>query len=331
MSMNYRNVVRVIAVLALVSIATAVQANVILFSDNFDGANNAVDYGLNDNLAARQAGATLGIVPWALDHITAASGTPAYNQACIQVNSTGAPNRLLLQNVDTTTNNNNFRHAVLIQNDFAASSEISTTGGFTVRFTLNPMTAGISGQDTRGLDFFMGALDGTQSTMTNVTPKNVGSFNSDADLSLFFRNNGTVYTKSHDVGATANTGTFDSARAGNYDRAYTFEVRVETVDFLQNTVATAQLWMGAPGTASNLLTQVDIDGNAANGTTSYSFTWDANQKCYMGFSPYYPRLDASGWVDDVSVFTADVPEPSTLALLACGLIGLLAYAWRKRK
>lgn len=28
---------------------------------------------------------------------------------------------------------------------------------------------------------------------------------------------------------------------------------------------------------------------------------------------------------------APVPEPSTFALLACGLIGLLAYAWRKRK
>ncbi len=26
-----------------------------------------------------------------------------------------------------------------------------------------------------------------------------------------------------------------------------------------------------------------------------------------------------------------IPEPSTLALLASGLIGLLAYAWRKRK
>ena len=26
-----------------------------------------------------------------------------------------------------------------------------------------------------------------------------------------------------------------------------------------------------------------------------------------------------------------IPEPSTLALLACGLLGLLAYAWRKRK
>ena len=28
---------------------------------------------------------------------------------------------------------------------------------------------------------------------------------------------------------------------------------------------------------------------------------------------------------------AIIPEPSTLALLVCGLIGLLAYAWKKRK
>ena len=26
-----------------------------------------------------------------------------------------------------------------------------------------------------------------------------------------------------------------------------------------------------------------------------------------------------------------VPEPSTLALLAAGVMGLIAYAWRKRK
>jgi hypothetical protein len=29
--------------------------------------------------------------------------------------------------------------------------------------------------------------------------------------------------------------------------------------------------------------------------------------------------------------TTQTPEPSTLALLATGLVGLLAYAWRKRK
>ena len=28
---------------------------------------------------------------------------------------------------------------------------------------------------------------------------------------------------------------------------------------------------------------------------------------------------------------APVPEPGTLALLAAGLVSLLAYAWRKRK
>ena len=37
------------------------------------------------------------------------------------------------------------------------------------------------------------------------------------------------------------------------------------------------------------------------------------------------------WCGMSNRLVEDVPEPSTLALLACGLLGLLAYAWRKRK
>ncbi|MBU4273300.1 MAG: PEP-CTERM sorting domain-containing protein [Planctomycetes bacterium] len=39
--------------------------------------------------------------------------------------------------------------------------------------------------------------------------------------------------------------------------------------------------------------------------------------------------DARTSIDAVSITT--IPEPSALALLATGLVGLLCYAWRKRK
>ena len=46
----------------------------------------------------------------------------------------------------------------------------------------------------------------------------------------------------------------------------------------------------------------------------------------LGTGQYYVQLDADGG----GVETVATPEPATLALLASGLVGLLAYAWRKR-
>ncbi|MBN1393449.1 MAG: PEP-CTERM sorting domain-containing protein [Pirellulales bacterium] len=41
------------------------------------------------------------------------------------------------------------------------------------------------------------------------------------------------------------------------------------------------------------------------------------------------RAKTPGMLDDFTI--TQIPEPSSIALLAAGLIGLLAYAWRKRK
>ena len=45
----------------------------------------------------------------------------------------------------------------------------------------------------------------------------------------------------------------------------------------------------------------------------------------------YDGTYASFTVTGFSGYAVTVPEPSTLALLVAGLLGALAYVWRKRK
>ena len=62
-------------------------------------------------------------------------------------------------------------------------------------------------------------------------------------------------------------------------------------------------------------------------TTAITFASDGNTGSY-GFGYAY----GSGGTMEVTNFTTlPSPEPSSIALLGCGLFGLMAYAWRKRK
>lgn len=71
-----------------------------------------------------------------------------------------------------------------------------------------------------------------------------------------------------------------------------------------------------------------------NGVVPWTY---AGQKTGLGWSTsvYDEVMITShggvvGGIDSI-LLTSDVPEPTTLTLLGIGLIGLLAYAWRKRK
>jgi hypothetical protein len=90
----------------------------------------------------------------------------------------------------------------------------------------------------------------------------------------------------------------------------------------------------------------DVVYDKANGNTWYNFDCASAGEEYIGTyvsgaSSIVHRVgdQLAGDVDMVrfstGALTPDqfvrVPEPGTLVLLGCGLIGLLAYAWRKRK
>ena len=70
---------------------------------------------------------------------------------------------------------------------------------------------------------------------------------------------------------------------------------------------------------------LSIDGSVV-GSGPYSLSWSAGDR-YIGLGKIAGG-GSTAFFDNLQL--QSIPEPSSMAILASALIGLLAYAWRKR-
>ena len=70
--------------------------------------------------------------------------------------------------------------------------------------------------------------------------------------------------------------------------------------------------------------------NSGPGSMTYTVTTGASQAA-GNLEIYFESKAMQLAFDNVSLSYSVVPEPSAIALLVSGLIGLAAYAWRRRR
>jgi hypothetical protein len=86
---------------------------------------------------------------------------------------------------------------------------------------------------------------------------------------------------------------------------------------------------GNPVTFAAATTIPTVFGSGWLSATSDSFSLAAGSHTLVIGAVVGSGYYGQAGIDNLSI--SQVPEPSTLALLSAGLVGLLAYAWRKRK
>ena len=161
-------------------------------------------------------------------------------------------------------------------------------------------TIQLTNADGGGGGVFFGIGQGTPNTSAYCEPTN-GNF-------AFMRYNG--YVSSWSLATINNNGT----ESGLGDPGTAFAAGA--------TVTAKLAWVAATSTATF---SIDADNNG---------TYDYNTSV-VNTSLTTARLFVGGrggvYADNFSVVSSSIPEPCTSAMVVTGIIGILAYAWRRRK
>jgi hypothetical protein len=310
-------------VIAAFGVAANVQAELILFGDNFDATSTPTSgntYCLNADLGTRLTGTVAGDMinggtAWGRDHSSVGNSS-------VQVNNSSYPGVLMCQRSGSTSN---FGSAI-IQNNFN-TPDIAAAGGFDLIFDVLPQASSA----TNGAVVAVGVSTNNANewgTVTNALTTTAGT--ASADFVLYIRSNGYMGIRHAGADIGLNTGTNANGYAGTGWN--TFDLHVATTSFAGGSgTATATLYYGA-GKDATTFNQVVLTASGANNTglsgdfKSFTWTWDDGNN-YLAMSQY---VGASAVTQYDNVRVSILPEPSIFALLPAGLIGLAACAWRKR-